>query len=50
VQTSFDDVPHLSLRKEVSRIVSRASLHIFLVTAVLLLASIVGGVGFPDGP
>ena len=29
--------------------VSRASLHIFLVTAVLLLASF-AGVGFPDGP
>jgi hypothetical protein len=29
--------------------VSRASLHIFLVTVALLLASILG-VGFPDGP
>jgi len=29
--------------------VSRASLQIFLVTAVLLLASI-AGMGFPDGP
>ena len=28
---------------------SRASLHIFLVTVALLLASI-GGIGFPDGP
>jgi hypothetical protein len=30
--------------------VSRASLHILLVTVVLLVASIVGGIGFPDGP
>jgi len=29
--------------------VSRATLHIFVVTAVLLLASI-AGMGFPDGP
>jgi hypothetical protein len=33
----------------VSLTVSRASLHIFLVTVVLLVASI-GGIGFPDGP
>ena len=37
------------LRKEVSQNVSRASLHILLVTAVVLLASIAGR-GFPDGP
>jgi hypothetical protein len=49
VETSIEDVPELSLRKEVSRIVNRASLYVFLVTAVLLLAIIAGG-GFPDGP
>ena len=39
----------LTRRREVSQNVSRASLHILLVTAVVLLASI-AGVGFPDGP
>ncbi len=39
----------LTRRREVSQNVSRASFHILLVTAVVLLASI-AGVGFPDGP
>jgi len=33
----------------VSEHVSRASLHIFLVTVALLVASMIG-IGFPDGP
>ena len=39
----------LSLRKEVSHNVSRASLHIFLVTVALLVTSMLGA-GLPDGP
>ena len=49
VQTSIEATSGLPLGKEVSWNVSRASLHIFAVTAVLLLASI-AGMGFPDGP